>query len=265
RVDPWRLAGELTALGLGLPARWGRLARLGVPVCPVVDGEVLTETPWNALANGRAAGSDLLTGHTRDEFRLFSVMMGRIGTFTEEDTRRALDLFAPPPDGPASYRAAYPRATHGELLETVHSDALFRMPTLHLALANHTSGGTSHLFELQLPAPGAGGLLGACHSLDVPLAFGTFASPTGRHFFGDQPAPEVVSVSRELQQAWIRFAATGDPGWPACEPDRHLTRVLDAESRTVPYPEAASQRIWADHLPAPFDVSPALSRSIGMA
>ncbi|WP_335941522.1 carboxylesterase/lipase family protein [Streptomyces sp. PTD5-9] len=257
-IDPLRLAGELTALGAELPGRrekWGRLSQIGVAVCPVLDGAVLTETPWTAPADGRAGGIDLLVGHTRDEFRLFSVMMGRLGTFTEAEAHTALDLFAPAPDGADAYRAAHPRATPEELIELVYSDALFRMPSLHLAQANQAAGGTSFLFELQLTAPASGGVLGACHSLDVPLAFGTPDSPAGRHFFGDRPTPEVSAVSRELRRAWVRFATTGDPGWPVHRPGRRLTRVLDTESKTLPYPEEASRRIWERHAPAPFDLT----------
>lgn len=257
-IDPLRLAGELTALGADLPGRresWGRFSQLGVAVCPVLDGVVLTETPWRALAGGRADGIELLVGHTRDEFRLFSVMMGRLGTFTDDDARTALELFAPGPGGAEAYRAAHSQATSEELLELVYSDALFRMPSLQLAQANQAAGGTSFLFELQLAATAAGGVLGACHSIDVPLAFGTLDSPTGRHVFGDRPTPEVSAVSRELQRGWVRFATAGDPGWPAHRPDRRLTRVLDTESKTLPYPEEASRRIWEGNDPAPFDVT----------
>ncbi|MBB5122307.1 carboxylesterase [Streptomyces eurocidicus] len=256
-VDPWRLAGELTALGAELPGRhesWGRLARAGIAVFPVVDGEVLSETPWPALAGGRAGGTELLVGHTRDEFRLFSVMTGRLGTFTDADARTALELFAPAPDGAAAYRAAHPGASAEELLETVYSDALFRMPSLRLAEANAAAGGTSFLFELRLNSPAMGGVLGACHSLDVPLAFGTLDSPTGRGLVGDLPTPGTLAVSRELQRAWIRFATTGAPGWAAHRPGERLTRVLEDEPRTMPYPEEASRRIWEGRAPAPFDL-----------
>ncbi|GAA2658736.1 hypothetical protein [Streptomyces lunalinharesii] len=147
-------------------------------MCPVLDGEVLTASPWQALAGGRASGTELLVGHTRDEFRLFSVMTGRLGSFTEDEVRTALELFAPTPGGADAYRAAYPRANPEELLELVYSDALLRMPSLHLAQANQAAGGTSFLFALHLAAPASGGVLGACHSLDVPLAFGT--APAGR-------------------------------------------------------------------------------------
>lgn len=257
-VDPRRLAEGLTSLGTDLPGyreSWGRLSQTGVAIYPVVDGEVLAETPWPALTGGRASGIELLVGHARDEFRLFSVMSGRLGTFTDQDARTALDLFAPAPDGADAYRAAHPRATSEELLESVYSDALFRMPSLQLAQANAAAGGTSFLFELRLASPAFGGALGACHSLDVPLAFGTLDSPTGKGLLGDPPTPEALAVSRELRQAWARFATTGDAGWAAYHPERQLTRVLDAESKTVPYPEQASRRIWEGHAPAPFDLT----------
>ncbi len=257
-VDPRRLAEGLTSLSAGLPDyhdRWGRLSRTGVAICPVVDGDVIAETPWAALASGRASGIELLVGHTRDEFRLFSVMSGRLGTFTDRDARTALDVFAPAPHGADVYRAAHPRASAEELVETVYSDALFRMPSLQLAQANTAAGGTSFLFELRLGSPATGGVLGACHSLDVPLAFGTLDSPTGRGLVGAPPTPEVVAVSRELQQAWVRFATTGAPGWAAYCRDRQLTRVLDAESKTLPYPEHASRLIWEGHTPTPYDLT----------
>ncbi|WBP90729.1 carboxylesterase/lipase family protein [Kitasatospora cathayae] len=256
-VDPWRLAAAVTDLGTALPEhleRWGRLAQTGVATVPVVDGEDLTEEPWAALAAGRAEGIELLVGHTRDEFRLFAVLAGRHGTFTEEEARTALRLLAPHPDGPDAYRAALPGATPGELLEAVTSDALFRIPSLHLAEGNTAAGGTSYLFELAYPAPAMGGVFGACHGLDLPLAFGSLDSPMGRHFLGDPPAPEAVGLSLELQQAWVRFVTVGDPGWAAHEPRQQLTRVLDTRSETVRYPEQASRTIWAGHTPTAFDL-----------
>ncbi|MFJ2899106.1 carboxylesterase/lipase family protein [Streptomyces sp. NPDC087218] len=257
-TDPWHLAAGLTAFNSKLHAHresWGRLTATGTALCPVVDGEVLPETPWPALAGGRASGIELLVGHTRDEFRLFSVMAGRRGTFTEQDARAALELLAPQPHGAEAYRAAFPRADPEELVETVYADALFRMPSQKLAEANAAAGGTSYLFELGWSAPVLGGALGACHSLDVPLAFGTLDSPVGVQLVGDEPTPEAVALSDEIREAWIRFVTTGDAGWAAHRPDQRLTRVLDAESETRPYPEHASRRIWEGHPIAPFDLS----------
>ncbi|MFF2618506.1 carboxylesterase/lipase family protein [Kitasatospora sp. NPDC058046] len=252
-VHPWRLASAVTELNAALPdhvARWGRLARSGIATVPVVDGEILPGSPWSALT----AGVDLLVGHTRDEFRLFSVLSGRHGGFTEEEAQRMLKAFAPTPGGPDAYRSALPGATPSELLEAVGSDALFRVPSLRLAEANAAAGGTSYLFELALPAPALGGVLGACHGLDVPLAFGSLDSPTARQSLGDPPPPEAVRVSAELRRAWVRFATTGEPGWPAFDPELQLTRVLDARSETVRYPEQAARRIWAGHPLTAYDL-----------
>ncbi len=257
-IDPWHLAAELTSFNAGLHTHresWGRLTETGTALCPVVDGEVLPETPWPALTGARTSGTELLVGHTRDEFRYFSVMSGRYGTFTEEDAHAALELLAPQPDGARAYRAAFPQAGPEELVETVYSDALFRMPSQKLAEANAAAGGTSYLFELCWVAPVLGGILGACHSLDVPLAFGTLDSPVGSQLIGEEPTPEAVALSRELQEAWVRFVTTGDAGWSAYRPGGHLTRVLDTESKTLPYPEQASRQIWEGHSPAPFDLS----------
>ncbi|WP_275290728.1 carboxylesterase family protein [Amycolatopsis sp. La24] len=245
-VDPWQLADRLTAFNASLSGqrdRWGPMAQIGAGVCPVLDENSLPQTPWSALSDG----VDLLVGHTRDEFRLFSVMAGRVGTFTADDAQRALDLFAPSPDG---YRAGYPEASPEELMETVYSDALFRMPSQQLAEVNALAGGRSYLFELCLSAPG----LGACHSLDVCLVFGTLDSPVGRQVFGEMPGATTLQVSEELRSAWVSFAATGDPGWAAYRPGQRLTRVLDAESKTVPYPEEASRNIWEQHTPVPFSL-----------
>ncbi|GAB3125781.1 carboxylesterase family protein [Tsukamurella serpentis] len=249
QVAPQRLADEVTALCVDAPTylqRWGRMAHLGIVVCPVIDGDLLRETPWEALVSGRAAGVDLLAGYMRDEFRLFSVMMGVRGTFTDEDAATAVEVFAP--GDPAEFRAAYPDATAEETVEIAYSDATFRMPSVLLAEANADSGGTSYLFEMQWSTE----VYGACHSIDVPLVFGTLSSPTGVMFFGTNPPEELRDLSRELLRAWARFCRTGDPGWRRFEPNDLSTRILDAPSTTAPYPRENSRRLWHGRPPAPF-------------
>jgi len=47
-----------------------------------------------------------------------------------------------------------------------------------------------------------------------------------------------------MRTAWGAFAATGDPGWPAYDPDRRLVRLFDVHPETAAYPEEASRRLW---------------------
>ncbi|MEU7133556.1 carboxylesterase family protein [Streptomyces sp. NPDC046261] len=259
-IAPQRLADEVDALMAGLPAhvdRWGRLARSGVPFCPVVDGDLVPDVPWRTLRDGRASEVGLLTGHTRDEFRPFLVLTGSLEKITEEDATTALRAFAPAPDGERAYRAAHPGASAAALYELVHADVLFRVPSLHLADAHSAGGGTAHLYELRWPAPALGGALGAAHGLDVHLLFGTYSAPAARLLFGEEPPPaQALTLADDIRRSWASFAAHGDPGWPAYRvTDGRLTRLLDAEVTTAPYPEDASRRIWEGHGVEPFDLT----------
>ncbi len=225
--------------------RWGyplvvRRAIFG----PVIDGDVVPNTPWRAMAAGAGRDIDLIVGHNRDEYNFVVAEEGWPESLTEADAQRALQLLSPTPDGERDYRAAYPSADHHRLYELVCSDFVYRMPSLHLAQAHHAGGGRTFLYEFCYDASP----IGAAHTTEIPLVFGTLDSPVGAALFGSSPDAE--SVSREMSSAWRAFAADGDPGWPAYDPVEQLTRLFDADSRTVKYPEQASQRIWADH---PFD------------
>ncbi|MEU6101560.1 carboxylesterase/lipase family protein [Streptomyces flaveolus] len=250
-VTPDRLvaAGQtLAAKMLQHVDRWGQAAPTVTPYSPVVDGEVLPVVPWQALASGTSRDVDLIVGHNRDEFRLFSSMTGPSDRITDERAASALAMFAPGPDGERTYRAAFPDASPGELYERVQTDWLFAMPSLHLAEAHLAGGGRSYVYELTWPAPGNGGALGACHALDLPLLFGTFDADMGVLLFaGAEPSPEALALSARFRASWTAFARTGDPGWPAYDTGRRLVQVLDAEPAVVPYPEETSRRLWEGH------------------
>lgn len=225
-VDPELLpaAGdEVTATIGARVGRWGRAAHRAILFAPVVDGEVLPTTPWRARH-----GVDLLVGHTRDEHRLFTA----IEEVTEEQVAAAVEVFAPRP---------YPAADPALLYEWVLSDWLFRMPSLHLA-ESAIGQAAVHFYELTW-----GGVLGACHGLDVPLVFGNLAGGQPAALIDDLVAAEAVSA--QMRAAWVAFATGGDPGWPAF--DSGLVRIFDTEPSVVPYPEVASRTIWKDHTFAP--------------
>jgi para-nitrobenzyl esterase len=249
-VDPALLvaAGDTVAATMAERVeRWGVVAHRSTLFAPVIDGDVLPGTPWQALAGGASRDVALIAGHTRDEHRLFSLITGLLGQVTPELAAAALEIFAPGEDGVARYRDAYPTAGPEELYELVHSDWLFRMPTLHLAEAQVAGGGVAHVFELAWAAPGMGGILGACHGLDVPLVFGNLTAGQPAMLIGEGPSPEAQALSAAMRTAWAAFATHGDPGWPAYDPDQRLTQVFDNPSTVTAYPQDRSRRIWRDH------------------
>jgi para-nitrobenzyl esterase len=244
-VPPQTLADAVA--GIEYQDRWGyaltvRRAQFG----PVVDGEILPDSPFRALAAGAGRGLDLLIGHNRDEYRYVVQENGGPHSITADQAETALNSLPPIPDGAQAYRAAHPQADHATLYELVCSDFVYRMPTLHIAQAHAAGGGSTYLYEFCFDASP----IGAAHTTEIPLVFGTLDSPIGAALYG--AAPQAEAVSSEMSAAWRAFATDGDPGWPAYEPVKQLTRVFGIDSRTTRYPEQASQRIWADHRFDPF-------------
>ncbi|OLZ65734.1 carboxylesterase [Streptomyces sp. IMTB 2501] len=249
-VAPSRLPAAADAISAKIGQwkdRWGQITHRPIPFAPVVDGDVLPATPWQALAEGAGRDIELLVGHTRDEHRLFSLIDGVLGQVTQQDAETALRILAPGPDGARRYRDGFPAAGPEELYELVNADWLFRMPTLRLAQAHTTAGGRTHVYELTWPAPGLGGALGACHGLDVPLVFGNLGSGQPALLIGEPPSPETEALSARIRTAWTAFAADGDPGWPGYDLEQRLVQLFDTRPAVTAYPEETSRQLWQDH------------------
>ncbi|MFD5176518.1 carboxylesterase/lipase family protein [Nocardia sp. NPDC058379] len=247
RLPPRALTDATTAVIATMPDFvdiWGPMALTPTPFSPVVDGDVLPCAPWSGVADGAAREVDLLIGHTRDEFRLYSSRPGSEPTPAAMTT--AFDHLAPGTDGNRCYRAAYPDATPSRRFEVLHTDWLFRMPSLHLADAAHTGGGPVWLYEL---AWSFNADQGASHCLDFLLLFGTLTPEEIRAHRSAHPnaANEFPHVAQHMRGDWVRFATTGEPGWAPYDPQSRTTRVYDSEPVTQSYPEELSRRIWADH------------------
>ncbi len=236
-VDPRLLpaAGDaITAKMVQFADRWGQAAHGLIPFAPVIDGDVLPTTPWRGLS-GKV---ELLVGHTRHEQRLLTALSGMLGKITKAQATEAARIFAP---DPVRYVASFPDPE--ELYEVVRSDWLFRMPSLKFAEAQLEVGGLAYLYELTWTAPGMGGVLGACHGLDVPLVFGNLSAGQPALLIGD-PTADAVAVSEQMRTAWTAFATNGDPGWPPY--NTGSTRLFDIEPRIADYPEEISRQIWRD-------------------
>lgn len=219
-----------------LPGGWGLAGRL-VSLGPAVDGEVVEDVPWRALADGRARDVDLLVTHTRDEARLF------VSINQQLDVGPRADLSALAPSSiVGGYRRTWPDAAPDRLYEMLYSDVLVRMPAVHLAEAHASSGGRTFVGEVTVESP----TLGACHGIDVPLVFGTYATAQARMLLGGTPSDAIRAAGDELRRGWTDFALHGDPGWPAFTGVGGPTRLLGTnDPEVVPYPEQRSRALWS--------------------
>lgn len=248
-VEPDRLLAALRQLDARMPTigRWGRIAHSSTPFSPLIDGTVLPVDPWRGLASGAGRDVPLMVGHNRDEWQLFHVMGGQLGKVTDEMATATMEAFGPGPDAPARLRAAYAGASPEELSVIVLSDRLFRVPSQRLAAAQTAGGGRAYLYELTWPSPAAGGVLRACHGLDVPLVFGALTDGLAEFLVGSPPDPGAIEISAQMRGAWVAFARDGDPGWPTYDERQRLTRVFDRDPNggVRAYPEEVSRELWA--------------------
>ncbi|MEV0732744.1 carboxylesterase family protein [Polymorphospora sp. NPDC050346] len=213
----------------------------GSAFTPVVDGDLVGGPPWRRLRDGAGRDIDLICGFTHDEARLYTSAVPAAAI----DLPAAAAALRLPERAVADYRTAYPDRTDPELLTVMMSDALFRMPTTRVAEAHTAAGGRTWLYDLTWQSP----RLGACHILDVPLAFGNAASPLAARLLGTPPPPGFAELSAQIRTAWTSFAATGDPGWPRFDRERGTTRSWNVPATEGAYPLPASRRIWLDVVP----------------
>jgi para-nitrobenzyl esterase len=90
---------------------------------------------------------------------------------------------------------------------------LFRDPTERWARERRAAGGRVHLFRID---HGSYDDLGALHTIDVPLLFGTFRdSEVARHYVADDERTRAVSAA--MQRDWGRFLHGHELAWPELE------------------------------------------------
>ncbi|MFD5831351.1 carboxylesterase/lipase family protein [Lentzea sp. NPDC060358] len=200
---------------------------------------VLAAQPADALV----AGVDLLVGTNAEEGNLYLVPFGRYGNSTEADVDALAARVHPDPVRLVeAYRRNRPAAGDGEIRSAVLGDALFGAGTWALA-ERHT--GRTFAYEFAWRSPALGGELGATHSVELPFVFGRtgLAGVRGpnRLLGTGEPPPGLGALVRG---SWVRFARTGDPGWPAYRTGSRTTMWFGADSGPVDDPRGAERRAW---------------------
>jgi para-nitrobenzyl esterase len=196
------------------PARWGEATTNLMAFEPVIDGDVLSDLPIRRIAAGSARDVAVLVGANRDEQRLFLVPNRVINLVSDDLLRLAVAAYRAPPDKALDvYRRARPGASPGELLADIAADWFYRIPAIRLAEAQAQGGAArAWVYEFSWPSPQFDGRLGACHALELGFTFDTLALEAHGALMGPD-APQ--ALADEMHGAWVRFAKTGDPGWPA--------------------------------------------------
>jgi para-nitrobenzyl esterase len=248
---------DLVEAGRRLQGRLPRPGDLPLPFLPVVDGNFLPVDPEDGLAAGEAAGVSLMIGTNRDEITFFVMADPRIASLDLDGVASWFRHAAPGADPESilgGYRAAREArgepATPRDLWVAAGSDLVFRWPSLRMAGAHAPHGKGTYVYLFTWETSAFGGMLGACHALEVPFVFGAVREPPIAAFIGADEHSDALAA--QMQHAWLSFARTGDPShdgignWPTWDPERRATMVFGPGGGVVDGPGGEEIDTWND-------------------
>ncbi len=220
------------------------------PFQPVMDGKVLPEWPMTAIKKGSAKNIPVIAGTSLDELKMMSTMDPTVRNLDEAGLVKRLNDLLPGEmvaDLIKVYRAALKKRRGepppAEILGTINTDFMFRIPTVRLVELQRDNGTPAYNYLFILRSPAMGGVLGAMHGLDNPFLFGCL----DHDFSGD--GPEEQALATKIQDSTIAFMHIGDPScksigkWPVYGKDR-MTMVLDKKTRVEAAPFEDERRAW---------------------
>ncbi len=228
-VDPATapVGALLAALDATDPVLGGR-----VYMGPVLDMRSLPRHPFWPDAPPQSAQIPMLLGNTVAETRAFFAADSKVLAGLSWDNlaeriapEMKIDIHA----GwvVAQFRARYPQATPLDLFHRIVTAARSWRGQVEEAEAR-AHDGRDNTFVYQLDFENA------AHTDDIGLAFGTVPAPT----------PAQSAMSATVMDAFVRFARSGDPGWPAYDLNRRATMVFDVASRVVDNPRGWERELF---------------------
>jgi para-nitrobenzyl esterase len=209
---------------------------------PCTDGHFV---PRPILEAAAANPVPLVVGTTRDEMNLFSAFNPNMAQLSDAD---ALEHFGRIFGEGASvalelYRRARPGATNGQLVSALQTDHIFRVPAQRLAEARVRHDVPTWMYWFAWATPAFGGILGACHAVDIPFAFHNLARPGVEQFTGAGPGREAVADT--YSAAVLALTREGKPGWPQYDLGSRATLRIDIDSELLADPERDLRVLWA--------------------
>jgi para-nitrobenzyl esterase len=211
---------------------------------PTADGHVLPATLTGVLAAAAARDVPLLLGTTADEMALFTAFDTRHASLDEAMLGAILrrTFGEAGPRALAAYREVRPDASPPELATAVATDATFRIPAMRLAEARVAAGTSTWLYRFTWPSPAFGGVLGACHGIEIPFVFHNLHQPGVELFLGS--GPERAALADITAEVWLAFARNGRGGWEPYDVQERQVLRIDTQPHVELDPESATRLAW---------------------
>lgn len=208
---------------------------------PTVDGDVLTEHPFDGKAPEQSKDIPMIIGTTLHEFTA-STYMPAMKEMTETQVVEALrqKYGENTDDFVTEFRKVYPDYKPIDLIDT---DFTFRPGAVEQGRlkASQEGGAPVYMYLFAWESPIMDGRLRSTHCMEIPFVFNN----TDRHASMTGGGDDARVLGKKMSEAWLNFARSGNPNgagvpeWPAFTADEGATMVFDNDCKVVNNHDAA--------------------------
>ena len=240
-------ADEILAATASAAAKAGGGPFGNFQLAPVMDGSSLPRHPFTPDAPAQSSDIPLLIGWNKDEMSLFNFAAPWFGTLTNESLAEQAGgmLGEHAAAFLDAYETAHPDYSPTYILNAIIGDRFMFAGSATLAERQVDQGPPVYMYYLTWETPVAGGLFKSPHTIDIPFMFKNVdkAAVLTSH------EPDAFEIERQMSNAWIAFARTGDPNsadlptWPQYDSTARATMVFDVPPRVENDPKKAIREL----------------------
>ena len=190
----------------------------GPSLMPRIDGKIIPAAPLELLRAGKYHRVPVMVGSTRDELRLYSLMIPGMGAWPRSTVNTLMRWIAGPKQSEIMALYDYHDFRRPvDLLVRALSDAAISSKAWLTAETLAASGASDVFYyrfdwdDTRFPHK-----MGAFHGLDLPLIFGALSinSNLAKMLANNKAVASGLPLSEDMMSYYTNFARTGDPNGP---------------------------------------------------
>ncbi|MCR5297161.1 MAG: carboxylesterase family protein, partial [Clostridiales bacterium] len=199
-------------------------------------GDLARMDPYAPYREGRTVDTDMLIGTNANESNYWINDVGGFIPFRFSmpiQYENRLSLLSPEDRKRARKFVKLKKEYSLWRVSRFFDEVMFRLPAVRQAEGHSRNGGRAYMYywEKRSHLPH----LRACHAVELAYVFGNVDDTI---YNGKRADPD---LSRQVQDQWVRFAETGDPGtpelpWPPYDEKDRWTMILREDSEAVKDP-----------------------------